>query len=124
MAEHVPHVIKTPPVTMTCTTSAITGGQLVETVGNMTVKPATANSVKCVGVAARDANVGDQLPVYFDGVHDLTASGAIAAGDLIKCGAAGVAITEDAAAVGRTIGRALEAIADTAKGRIVLGVTV
>lgn len=130
MAEHVPHIIKSPPVTMTCATSAITGGQLVEIVGNMTCKPATAATPKCVGVAARDAIVGAQVPVYVDGVHDLTAAGAVAAGDQLVTGAAGTVSTVaavttptpgDVNATRQIVGIALEAIADTAKGRVLLG---
>lgn len=131
MAEHVPHIIKSPPITMTCATAAITGGQLVEMVGNMTCQPAGAGSAKAIGVAARDAIVGAQVPVYTDGVHDLTAAGAIASGDQLIAGAAGTVATVaavttptagDVNATRQLVGKALEAIADTAKGRVLLGV--
>lgn len=131
MAEHVPHYHSTPPVSLG-TTAAVDGGQCVEITGNKTVGPAGAASAKCIGVAGRDAGgTGEQnqTVVYVDGVHDLTASGAIAAGAQVVCGAAGTVAALAAAAAGDAadvnnaraiIGTALEAISDTAKGAILL----
>jgi hypothetical protein len=121
MAEHTPHYGEGRPVVTYTTTAAVTAGQVVENTGNMTVGPAAAASTKVVGVAAHDAASGALVSVYSSGVHDLTAQGAIAAGVLVKVGTvAGSVATIGAGTFDQAIGRALEAIADTAKGRVVI----
>lgn len=119
MADHVPHYISTPAISMAAT-ATITGGRLVETTGNMTVAQAPAASAKVVGVAARDTVSGASTPVYMDGVHDLVATGAIAAGDIVCAAANGTVAAIGANVFGTKVGRALEAIANTATGRILL----
>lgn len=128
MPDHVPHYVATPAVSQAAT-GAITGGRLVEVTGNMSVATAPAGSLKVLGVAARDAVSGASIPVYTDGIHDLVATGAIAAGDLLVSAAGGtVAVvaavtTPTAADVTNTravIGKALEAIANGASGRVLL----
>jgi hypothetical protein len=118
MAEHIPHYSGGGPILSPVATAAIAGGQVVEVTGNMTVGPAGAGSIKAIGVAGRDAAIGAGTPVFTDGVHDLTASGAIAAGDRVVCAAAGAVATIGAGTAFQVIGIALEAIADAAKGRI------
>lgn len=117
MAEHVPHYAATPPVTFTVGATAVVGGQVVEISGNMTVIPGANNSTKGAGVAARDGIVGALVPAYADGVHDLTATGAITAGDLITVAANGTVKTVGAGTFDQVIGKALESIANGAKGR-------
>lgn len=122
MAEVTPHYPSTPPISFG-TTAAVTGGQLVSVTGNMTVGPAGAASTAVVGVAARDAggtNQQNQVPVYRDGIHDLTATGAIAAGDKVAAAAAGTVAPIGANVFTTKVGTALEAIANGAKGRIAL----
>lgn len=119
MADHLPHYIATPPISMAAT-GTIVGGRLVASSGNMTVAASGAASALVCGVAARDAVSGASLPVYTNGIHDLVAAGAIAAGDIVCAGAAGTVAAIGANVFGTKIGRALEAIADTATGRILL----
>lgn len=118
--EHVPHIGDGGPRATYTASAAITAGQLVEITGNMTVGPAGAASTKVVGVAARDTASGAQVMVYGDDVHDLLAAGAIAAGAQVIAGAAGTVATVGAGTAFQVIGVALEAIADTAKGRVKL----
>lgn len=72
---------------------SVTGGQLVEGgAGDRVVRAAQADSLVSVGVALHDAAAGEKVTVASQGVWLLTASGAISAGQRIKCGAAGVAV--------------------------------
>lgn len=119
MADHTPHYFVTPAISMAAT-ATVTGGRLVASSGNMTVAHAGAASAAVCGVAARDAVNGASLPVYTDGIHDLVAAGAISAGDIVCAGAAGTVAAIGANVFGTKVGRALEAIADTATGRILL----
>lgn len=119
MADHTPHYFVTPAISMAAT-GTITGGRLVAASGSMTVATAGAAATTVVGVAGRDAVSGASLPVYTDGIHDLVAAGAITAGDAVAAGAAGTVATIGGGAFGTKIGKALETIADTATGRILL----
>lgn len=116
MPEFLPHYIEG-PISMVASAS-ITGGQVLEVTGNMTCGPAGAASTKVCGVAARDAVSGASLTVYIDGVFDLTAAGAIAAGDKVCTGAAGTVSTIGANTFATMIGVALEAISNGSTGRI------
>lgn len=86
--------------------AAVTGGQLVEPTDTtaLTVKPATANSVKVLGVAMSDANTAASNPTdplnvswpqpevavaYGPGEFTLTFTAACNFGDLVVAGAAG-----------------------------------
>lgn len=101
--------------------ATITGGQLLEITGNMTVSPAPAASTKVIGVACRDAVSGASLTVSLSGpVWDLTATGAIAAGDIVAAAAAGTVAPIGAGVFGAKKGIALEAIANAATGRVLL----
>lgn len=120
MAEHVPHYDGGRPAKTYTASGAITAGQLVKLVGNMTVSTCTNDSTAAIGVAGVDAADTALVPVYEVGVHDLTASGAIAAGALVTAAASGAVKTVGAGTFDQVVGKALEAISDTAKGRIQL----
>ncbi|GAB3867362.1 hypothetical protein GCM10028801_41170 [Nocardioides maradonensis] len=66
-------------------TGAITGGLMVTTAG----ATAGANSATWLGIAARDAAVGETVTVYLDDIQRPIAAGAINVGDRLKCAAAG-----------------------------------
>jgi len=112
--------------------AAITKGRLVEITAANTVGQAAAKSQKVVGVAMQSCDAaGDIVEVQVLGyVFKLTASGAISAGDELVAAANGTVQTQ-AAAAGATatdinnaravVGIALEAIADTASGRVLVG---
>jgi len=92
MAEYAP--IYKPGREITRTTSAaVTAGQVVIVSGNDTVAPSSASSAAWLGVAAHDAASGDKVTVTVGGVHELAASGAIAAGAAVIPAAAGAVAT-------------------------------
>lgn len=124
----------------------IIGGQLVEPdAATGRIKPAAADSAKCLGVAVGDAagvaftntdttdawgnNITNfhyppnEVAVAYQGVWRLKASGAIAFGDLVACAANGEVKTLGAGAFGTVIGRCVEpgGIAGGAFGKILLG---
>jgi hypothetical protein len=92
--------------------AAITGGQVVEITGEHEVGPAGVDSTAWVGVAGFDAAAGDDVVVYAGGVQRPVASGAVAAGALLECGAAGTVATAATPAHGTVVGVALSAAAD------------
>lgn len=120
MGQHVPHYAGKPAISQAAT-ATIAGGQLVENTGNMSVGPAGAASTKVIGVAGYDAVSGASVAVFVDGVHDLTAAGAISAGDKVCAAANGTVQTIGANTFATKVGTALEAIANGATGRILLG---
>lgn len=69
--------------------AAITAGQIVELTGDNQVAPTGAVSDKVAGVALMDAAVNDAVTVVTEGVVDVIAAGAIAAGGLVQAAAAG-----------------------------------
>ncbi|WP_063017184.1 MULTISPECIES: capsid cement protein [Nocardia] len=71
------------------TSAAVTGGQLLIVSGNDTVAPSSAATSAWLGVAAQDGGSGDLVTVLTGGVHELAASGAIAAGARVVPAAAG-----------------------------------
>lgn len=73
--------------------AAITGGQVVVISGPNTVAPSAGASASVLGVAAADTPSTAQLVVYTEGVHPLTASGTITAGDPVISAAAGAVAT-------------------------------
>lgn len=75
------------------TSATTTAGQLVYVSGDNTVAPTTAATAAWIGVAAQDAASGAGVTVYTEGVHELAASGAITAGDLVIPAAAGAVAT-------------------------------
>lgn len=99
----------------------ISGGNMVKFSGDRTVVQATVTNVVPAGIALHDAANGDtNLAVARTGVWPAVADGAITAGAVLKCGAAGkvMAWVSGTDAVGAIIGYALEAISDTATGRV------
>lgn len=96
------------PDTWTQTASAvITGGQLLIQTGDNTVGPATAGSLKVVGVAAHDAPSGGRVTVYgLDSIHEtvVDAAGDVLASNPVMAGAAGKIAKDAAPAVLKTIG--------------------
>lgn len=70
--------------------AAVTGGQVLVISGNRTVAPSSAASGAWIGIAAHDqATVGGLVTILRPGVHDLAASGSIAAGARVCAAAAG-----------------------------------
>lgn len=69
--------------------AAITAGQLLTITGDNTVAPTTGDAQLVVGVASRDAAIGELLTVQRGGVHVLTAAAAVAAGDYLMSAAGG-----------------------------------
>lgn len=99
MAEYLPTFKPGQAVTLKAS-AAITGGQLVEVTGSGTVGPAGAASTKVVGVAAFDAAINDNVTIYSGGVQHATASGAVAAGDVVQAAANGQVATGATAPLG------------------------
>lgn len=98
------------------TSAAVTGGQLLYVSGDDTVAPTSAATAAWLGVAAFDAASGDPVTVLCEGVHELAASGSIAAGDLVIPAAAGAVATQGAASAAndaQVVGVALAAAASS-----------
>lgn len=112
--------------------AAITAGRLVEITAANTVGMAAAGSRKVIGFAMQSCDAaGDIVEVQILGyIVNATAAGAVAAGDELVIGAVAGTVSTLAAAAGAVaadinnaravIGVALAAIADTAKGRILV----
>lgn len=77
-----------PPITLMASAD-IVGGQVVMVSGPSTVAPAAVKTPKWLGVAGHNAKTGEEVSVYKGGVQRPVASGAINAGDLVVCAAAG-----------------------------------
>jgi hypothetical protein len=110
MADYLPKF--KPGVAVTFTASSdVVGGRLVAVSGNRTVAPAPADSPAVVGTAGFDALAGEKVTVFTraGSVHQLIASGAIAAGAKVTSAAAGKIATIGAGA--NPIGLALESAA-------------
>jgi hypothetical protein len=121
MADYTPVFANgTAPITLQAS-ATVTGGRLVEATGNGTVGPAGAASTKVQGVAAFDAASGAKVDVWpLPGlIHEITASGAITAGDGLAAGAAGVVSTIGAGLFQTLIGNATAGAADTALCRFI-----
>lgn len=117
MAEYLPIYKPGQAVTLKASAS-ITGGQVVAVSGNGTVAPAGADSAAWVGVAAFDAATNDNVTIFCGGVQNVTASGAITAGDAIECAASGAVATAASATALTYVGIALTTAADAAKVRV------
>lgn len=92
-------------------TGTVTGGRIVTAAGIH----AAAAATDWLGVASRDAVTGERITVYTDGVQRVVASGAIAIGSPVICGAAGTVVASATPPAGQQVGVALEAAADTAE---------
>lgn len=88
-------------------TGAVTGGLMTTAAG----ATAAADSVTWLGIASQDAGVGQTYVAYCDGVQRPVAAGAISAGAIVKCAAAGQVTTWTTGtdAFEKAIGIALEA---------------
>lgn len=112
MADHTPLFKPGQEVTLTAS-AAITGSQVVVVSGDETVAPAAGASAAAVGVAKYDAASGAKVGVVFGGVHELAASGAIAAGDPVTSAAAGAVASFTGSTYSTIIGKALKAAASS-----------
>lgn len=70
-------------------TAAVTGGQLV----NVSGAPCGANDPTYLGIAGRDAAIGETFTVFCDHFQRPVAAGAIAKGDRLKTAANGQVTT-------------------------------
>lgn len=80
MADYLPKFKPGQAVTFKAS-AAVTGGREVVVTGNRTVGPAGADAL-AIGTAGFDAAIGEDVTVFLrgNGVHELVAAGAIAAG--------------------------------------------
>lgn len=110
MAEHTP--IHRPGEAYTATASAdITGGQILVASGDDTVAPSGGASVAFAGIAAHDALNGEKVTVLTGGIHEVTASGAIAAGAVVVTASTGRVATLGDTTYSQVIAVALKAAA-------------
>lgn len=100
---------------ITCTASgSITAGQLVVVTGNYAVATATAAAQSQFGVAAASAASGAKVPVYFEGVHTVGATGSIAAGVAVTAASGGtVSAATSETPAGEIVGYAFTAAANS-----------
>lgn len=75
----------------------VTAGQCLVVSGDGTVAASSGESAAFVGVAVSDVADGSAVAIYTQGVHRLTASGGITAGQLVKTAAAGAVAAATAA---------------------------
>jgi len=94
--------------------ASITGGQLVRVSGSNTVAPVSAASADWLGVAAFDANSGDNVTIYCGGVQRPVASGAVTAGDVLVGAASGQVTTNATPGAGQQVAIALTTVASGA----------
>lgn len=95
------------------TSAPVTAGQLLSVSGNDTVAPTIAADAAWLGVAAFDAASGVEVTVLCGGVHELGATGAIAAGANVVGAAAGTVATVGAGTAFQVVGIALAAAASS-----------
>lgn len=90
--------------TYTVGATPVVGGRLVEhAVGDRICVPAAAGSFRVAGVAMHDAAVGQTVTIACDGVWQITATGAVVAGDRLIAAAAGTVASAGAAPDARTL---------------------
>lgn len=118
MSDYVPVFKPGEDLTMTAG-GTIAGGQLVYVSAANTVLITAGANAAWLGVATTDATVGQRTVVTSGGVQELTASGAIAAGDVLISAAAGkVAAIGGGTTYSQVVGIAVTAAADAAKVRV------
>lgn len=118
MADYIPVYKPGEDLTMTAA-ATITGGQVVYVSGANAVTPTAGANAAWLGVATTDATSGQKVGITSGGVQELTASGAIAAGDVLLSAAAGkVAAIGAGTTYSQVVGIALTAAADAAKVRV------
>jgi hypothetical protein len=120
MAEYLPVKVDGDALTLSAG-ATITGGQVVfVSAANTVTATAGANSA-WLGVAGFDAVSGDNVTVYTTGVQECTASGTIAAGNLLESAAAGaVAAHTLGTNDGNVVGTALTAATNGNKVRFLM----
>lgn len=97
------------------TSAAVTAGQVLVVSGDDTVAPSSGASAAFLGIAAFDAASGAEVTVINEGVHELTSSGSISAGDLVIPAASGAVATQGSATAANAVqvlGVALKAAAN------------
>lgn len=105
-------------LTMTAA-ATITGGQLVYVSAANSVTPTAGATAAWLGVATTDAANGAKVGITSGGVQEVTASGAVAVGDVLIPAAAGkVAAIGGGTNYAQVVGIALTAAADAAKARV------
>lgn len=113
--------VQFPGDSLSSTTSAtVTAGQLLYVSGDNTVAPTTAATSAWIGVAAVDAASGAGVTLYTEGVHELAASGAITAGDLVIPAAAGAVATIGTVATANSVQVVGKALAAAASSKVVV----
>ncbi|MBU8833607.1 capsid cement protein [Mycolicibacterium goodii] len=114
MAEYAPHYFPADRLAMTAS-AATTAGQVVRVSGNKTVAPVTAAASGVLGVAAHDAASGAPVVVYTEGVFEVAAVGAIAAGSAVVGAAGGgvAAFADETHTADQIVGDALAAAANS-----------
>lgn len=118
MAEYIPIFKPGEDITMTAG-AAITGGRLVFVSAANTVQETAGATAAWLGVATTDAASGAKVGVTSGGVQEVTASGAVAVGDVLVPAAAGrVAAIGAGTNYAQQVGVALTAAADGAKIRV------
>ena len=98
------------------TSAAVTAGQVLIVSGDDTVAASSGASAAFLGIAGFDAASGAEVTVIDEGVHELAASGSIAAGDLVIPAASGAVATQGTASAAnavQVIGIALKAAANS-----------
>lgn len=92
MAEYLPLHDDGDAITRSASAS-ITGGNLVIVSGSGTVAPSSVATAAWLGVAAFDANSGDNVTVYASGVQRLVAgTGGVTAGQTVEAAASGAVV--------------------------------
>lgn len=117
MADYIPVFKPGEDLTMTAA-AGITGGRLVYVSAANTVQETAAATAAWLGVATTDAASGAKVAVTSGGVQEVTASGAVAVGDVLVPAAAGrVAAIGAGTNYAQVVGIALTAAADGAQLR-------
>lgn len=80
--------------------AAITKGQLVEVMGDLSVRPSSAGSSNVIGVAMFDAALGAPVVVDCEGLFRVTASANITAPAVLSAAANGQVVTQTAGTPG------------------------
>lgn len=121
MSDHLPKYAPGTAVTRKAS-AAIVGGQLLTVTGDNTVGPTTGDGQIVLGVANRDAAIGDLLVPQRGGVHVLIAAVAVAAGDPVMSAAAGQVRPVPAPAA--TAAASAQTQTDIANSRATAGIAV
>lgn len=122
MADALPKFDQGDWITLVATT-VITGGQLVEITGDNTVGATTGVSSKVIGVAGRDAAIGDLVAISRVGLWEITATGTIAAGALVTSSTTGGVATIGAGTFDQAVGLCVKGATVGLKALVALHIT-